>query len=100
MKEMAMSKRQIIATVGSLDDMAKEFVDVWHEIESGKPVKGAPIEKIYFEDDRLLFKTLTHKRCELLKHIHEKGKISIRAVAKELQRDYSNVFQDVKALNH
>jgi len=95
-----MSKRQIIATVGCLEDMAKEFVDVWHQIESGKTPKGTPIEKIYFEDDRLLFRTLTHKRCELLKHIHEKGKTSIRTLAKELERDYSNVFQDVKALNH
>ena len=35
----------------------------------------------------------------LLRHIHECGKISIRALAKELNRDYSNVHQGVKALN-
>jgi predicted transcriptional regulator len=93
-----MSKRKIIATVGNLEDMAKEFTTIWHQVESGKPLKNVPIEKIYFEDERLLFKTLTPKRCELLKHIHETGKISVRAIAKELSRDYSNIFQDVKAL--
>jgi predicted transcriptional regulator len=95
-----MSNRKITVTVGSLEEMGKEFIDVWHQVELGKKIKGAPIEKVVFEDERLLFKTLTPKRCELLKYVHEKGKISIRALARQLHRDYSNVYQDVKALNH
>ena len=95
-----MAKRKIIVTTGSLKDMGKEFIDVWHQAEAGKKIKGAPIEKIVFENERLLFKTLTPKRCDLLKYVHEKGKISIRALAKQLHRDYSNVHEDVKALHH
>lgn len=94
-----MSNKKITVTVGNLKDMGKEFIDAWHQIESGKKIKGTPIEKIYFENERLLFKTLTPKRCDLLKHVHEKGKVSIRSLARELHRDYSNVYQDVKALN-
>lgn len=94
-----MSNKKITVAVGNLEDMGKEFIDVWHQIESGKKIKDAPIEKIFFENERLLFKTLTPKRCDLLKYVHEKGKISIRLLARELHRDYSNVYQDVKALS-
>ncbi len=48
---------------------------------------------------RLLFKTMTPKRFEILKYVHEKGETSIRSLAKELGRDYSNTYQDVKLLN-
>lgn len=95
-----MSNRKITVAVGTLEDMGKEFIDTWHKIKSGKKIKNAPVEKIFFENERLLFKTLTPKRCDLLKYIHEKGKVSIRLLARELHRDYSNVYQDVKALNH
>ena len=44
-------------------------------------------------------KILSPKRLELLKTLHTLGTISIRQLAKELHRDYSNVHQDVKALN-
>ena len=57
------------------------------------------IEASSFKDQRLLFKTLTPKRFEILQHAHEKDGISIRLLAKELGRDYSNVHQDVKILH-
>lgn len=97
--EDIMTKRKITVTTGSLKDMGKEFVNVWHQAEAGKKIKG-PIERIVFENERLLFKTLTPKRCDLLKYVHENGKISIRALAKQLHRDYSNVHDDVKTLHH
>lgn len=52
-----------------------------------------------FENVATLMKTLSPKRLELLKMLHALGTISISQLAKELHRDYSNVHQDVKALN-
>ena len=92
-----MSKKITVRT-GSLEEAAKEFIDVWHKIETEQPPK-APIEKISFKDQRLLFKMLTPKRFEILQHVHQQDGISIRSLAKELDRDYSNVHQDVKILH-
>lgn len=97
---MKTSKKKIVVAVGSLEDMAREAIDVWHQAQAGKTPKGGPVEKIYFENEQLLFKTLTQKRCELLKYVHENGKVTIRALAKKLHRDYSNVYQDVKKLHY
>ncbi len=83
---------------GSLEEAAKEFIDIWHQIEQGHAPK-APIEKISFKDQRLLFKTLTPKRFEILEYVHGRDGVSIRFLAKELGRDYSNVHQDVKILH-
>lgn len=92
-----MNKKITIRT-GSLEEAAKEFIDKWHQVESGKAPQ-TPIEKISFNDQRLLFKTLTPKRFEVLERAHECDGISIRYLAKELDRDYSNVYQDVKILH-
>lgn len=93
-----MNKRKLTVRIGSLEDMAKDFIKAWHQAEAGHAPK-VPIEKITFENEQQLFKTLTPRRCDLLRYVHEHGKISIRALAKELSRDYSNVHQDVKVLN-
>lgn len=90
--------KKITVRTGSLEEAAKEFIDIWHQVEHGN-LPQAPIEKISFKDQRLLFKTLTPRRFDLLKCAHEKNGISIRALAKELARDYSNVHQDVKILH-
>lgn len=99
MGDNTMNKKKITVRTGSLEEAAKEFIDVWHQVEQGHAPQ-APIEKISFKDQRLLFKTLTPKRFELLKYAHEQDGISIRSLAKELNRDYSNVHQDVKILSH
>lgn len=89
--------KKMIVNTGSLEEAAKEFIDVWHRIEQGDAVKS-PIEKISFQDQRLLFKTLTPRRFEILKFAHQQDGTSIRSLAKALGRDYSNVHQDVKIL--
>lgn len=93
-----MTKRKITVKTGSLEEAAKEFVNVWHQVETGNTTKATPIEKISFTDPRLLFKTLTTRRWELLNYLHEQGKMSIRSLSNALHRDYSNVHQDVKIL--
>ena len=92
-----MSKKITVRT-GSLEEAAKEFIDMWHQVEN-KQTPQIPIEKISFKDQRLLFKTLTPKRFEILQYVHQLDGISIRSLAKELSRDYSNVHQDVKILH-
>ena len=92
-----MSKKITVKT-GNLEEAAKEFIDVWHQVEN-QQTSRAPVEKISFKDQRLLFKTLTPKRFDILKHTHEQDGVSIRSLAKELHRDYSNVHQDVKILH-
>lgn len=92
-----MSHKKITIRTGSLEEAAKEFIDIWHRVEQGDAPK-TPIEKISFRDQRLLFKTLTPKRFEILEYAHKQDGISIRLLAKELGRDYSNVHQDVKTL--
>ncbi len=92
-----MTNKKIIVKTGGLEEAAKEFIDIWHQVEAGNTPQS-PIEKISFKDQRLLFKTLTPKRFEILKYVHEQDGISIRSLAKALGRDYSNVHQDVKIL--
>lgn len=92
-----MTKKIVIGT-GTLADASKEFVEAWRQTEQGH-ISKAPVEKITFKDQRMLFKTLTPKRFEILKSVHQKkAGVSIRALSKELDRDYSNVYQDVKIL--
>lgn len=91
-----MTSKKIIIRTGNLKEAATEFIDIWHKAEHGQT--PAPIEKISFQDHQLLFKTLTPKRFEILRHVHEKGNTSIRSLAKDLERDYSNTYQDVKLL--
>lgn len=98
MGERKMSNKKITVRTGNLEEAAKEFIDIWHQVEQGRAPQ-APIEKISFKDQRLLFKTLTPKRFEILEYVHEQDGISIRSLAKELGRDYSNVHQDVKILH-
>lgn len=89
---------KITVRTGNLEEAAREFIDMWHQVENEQTPQKTPIEKISFKDQRLLFKTLTPKRFEILQYVHEQDGISIRLLAKELGRDYSNVHQDVKIL--
>jgi len=94
-----MSKRQLNVKVSSLKEAINEFKETWKRHEQGEKF-SAPIETLRFENTLTLMKTLTPKRLELLQQLHTLGKMSIRALAKKLEREYSNVHQDVKALHH
>jgi predicted transcriptional regulator len=93
-----MKNQNIKVTIGSRQDMANEFIDAWHQAEAGHISENVE-EKIFFKDERALFKVLTPKRCELLRYVHDHGKTAILALAKQLKRDYRNVYQDVKELS-
>lgn len=94
-----MSKRQLTVKVSNLKEAISEFKDIWKRHEQGEKF-DTPVETLRFENTFTLMKILTPKRLELLQQLHTLGKMSIRSLAKKLEREYSNVHQDVMALRH
>ncbi len=95
-----MTKRQLTVKVSSIEETLARFKKVWGQAERGEKIEGAPLEIVRFENAKQLMKTLSPRRLEILQQLHTMGKTSIRALAKKLARDYSNVHDDVKALCH
>jgi len=84
-------------TVGGAieQDAARRFVDAWHRAERGDARRE---RHLVFESWDALARVLTGKRMELLRYVHRHRVASVRALAKALGRDYSNVHADVQAL--
>jgi predicted transcriptional regulator len=81
---------------GPFEEQASQrFIDAWHRAERGETF----LERhLAFESWEALARVLTGKRMELLRYVRRHNVTSIRALAKALDRDYSNVHADVKAL--
>lgn len=76
---------------GAIEEaVAHRFVDAWHRAEGGEPSVSA----IWLG---ALSRVLTGKRMELLHYVHRHNVTSVRALAKALGRDCSNVHADVQA---
>ena len=84
-------------TVGGAieEDAARSFIDAWHRAEHGDSLRE---RRVAFESWDALAGVLTGKRMELLRYVHRHQVTSVRALAKALARDYSNVHADVQAL--
>ena len=91
-------KKQITIGVGDAADTAKEFIDAWKLAERGETVQEQ--HRLHFENLEVLLKILTPGRWALLKKLHANGPMSIRALAKDLGRDYKNVHTDVRRLEN
>jgi len=76
-------------------DATRRFVDAWHRAERGKSFRE---RHLAFESWDALARVMTGKRMELLRYVHRHKVASVRALAKALERDYSNVHADVQAL--
>jgi predicted transcriptional regulator len=76
-------------------DAARRFVDAWHRAERGESFRE---RHLAFESWDALARVLTGKRMELLRYVRRHKVTSVRALAKALGRDYSNVHADVQAL--
>ena len=89
--------RNVKITVGGAfeDEAARQFVDAWHRAEGGKTFHE---RRLAFESWDALARVLTAKRMELLRYVRRRPVSSVRALAKALGRDYSNVHADVQAL--
>ncbi len=84
-------------TVGGAveDEASRRFVDAWHRAGHGEKFHE---RHLAFESWDALARVLTGKRMELLRYVRRNNVTSVRALAKALGRDYSNVHADVKAL--
>lgn len=90
-----MTKRSIIVG-GGLEEAAKRVAEAWHRAERGEP--DEPEDNVTFVSWSALASVMTDKRHELLKHLHRHPAPSLRALARELGRDYKRVHEDVAAL--
>ena len=84
-------------TVGGTmeDEASRRLVDAWHRAERGESFQE---RHLAFESWDVLSRVLTAKRLELLRYVRQHKVTSVRALAKALGRDYSNVHADVRAL--
>jgi predicted transcriptional regulator len=84
-------------TVGGAieEEASKRFVDAWHRAERGEVFHE---RHLAFENWDALARVMTGKRMALLRHVRRHKVASVRALAKALGRDYSNVHADVQAL--
>lgn len=69
----------------------------WMAIDKGEKAPE-PIHRVYFESAEVLSKIITRQRHNLLKVLHANGPLTVRALAALLERDYKNVYEDVKIL--
>ncbi len=81
---------------GTLEDAAKRVSKAWKRAQRGERVK--PEDNVTFSSWTALTAVMTDKRHELLRHLHQHPAASVRALARELGRDYRRVHDDVSAL--
>ena len=85
-----------ITVAGAMEEEAsRRFVDAWHRAERGETFHE---RHLAFESWEALARVMTGKRMELLHYVRRHQVTSVRALAKALGRDYSNVHADVQAL--
>jgi predicted transcriptional regulator len=76
-------------------EASRQFIDAWHRAERGQTFEE---RHLAFESWDALARVLSSRRMELLGYVRRHNVTSIRALAKALGRDYSNVHADVQAL--
>jgi predicted transcriptional regulator len=91
-----MTKRKIFVSHNAFDDAIERFAEVWSKAERGEVIE--PEDNISFFSWSALSAVMTDKRHELLRHLHQHPAPSMRALARELGRDYKRVHEDVEAL--
>jgi predicted transcriptional regulator len=85
-----------ISVGGAMEEEAsRRFVNAWRRAERGETFHE---RHLAFESWDALARVLTGKRMELLHYVRRHNVTSVRALAKALGRDYSNVHADVQAL--
>jgi len=91
--------KEIKVAVKGAGESANEFIKVWKEAEQGN-VPRKSIEWIYFADVATLTRTLSNRRLELLQALRSHGACSIKCLSQLVERDYKNVYDDVRLLKH
>src|ERR1700678_3703346 len=86
-----------ITVGGPMEEAAsRRFADAWHRAERGETFHE---RHLAFESWDALARVLTGKRMELLHYVRRHRVASVRALAKALRRDYSNVHADAGLLD-
>ena len=93
-----MNKQHIHIGTEQPDRGFKRFVDAWERAEQGSLTETEV--HLNFEDLSMLLSNLTPRRLEILKTLRRKGPLSVRALSKQLGRDYKNVHTDTRALEN
>ncbi|MEO5355987.1 MAG: ArsR family transcriptional regulator [Nitrospirae bacterium YQR-1] len=91
-----MKVKNIKIVIKSDEDIFKEVKEVVRKIEQNEKIKKH--EEISFDDIDTLRKILTDGRIKVLKGIKKNNPQSIYELAKILDRDTKNTFDDVKFL--
>ena len=93
-----MTKRHIHMGTESPDRGFERFADAWQRAERGELLETEV--HLNFEDLSMLLSILTPRRLDVLKTLRQQGPISVRALARYLERDYKNVHADARALEN
>lgn len=89
---------RIVIQVGMTDEeLLQRADDAERRWKAGEITEDEPTYVVFGSWEELT-KTLTPKRLELLRHLHQHPEVSIYALAKVLKRSYANVHADVEAL--
>ena len=91
-----MRVRDVRISIKSKEDLFNEIKKVWKKVEKGEKVKKH--EGISFENIEAMRKILSEERLRLLKTIKKEHPKSIYELAKFLNRDIKNTFDDVQFL--
>ena len=86
--------KTLYVEVMSSSEALKRFARAWKGAASGKQAEAT----IGLGSIAELTALLSPKRMELLRHVAQRPKMSIRALAQALGRDYKNVHTDVSEL--
>jgi len=91
-----MSVRDVRVSIKTKEDLFNEIKGVWGKLEKGEKVKKH--EGISFENIEAMRKILSEERFRILRTIKKEHPKSIYELAKLLNRDIKNTFDDVQFL--
>lgn len=91
-----MKVKNIKIAIKSDKELFNEIKEVWNKLEKGEKVKKH--EGISFANLDVMRKVLTEERLRILKTIKKAHPSSIYELAKILERDIKNTFDDVQYL--
>ena len=88
-----MKAKKITIQIKSLDDSLDEFVEVAKAVQTSKTVE--PRKGTYVADVETARAIFTEGRMKIIQTLKSKSPKSIYALAKLLNRDFKNVYEDV-----
>lgn len=80
----------------SLKQMGTDVLEAWKDAEAGQSV--TPRQALYFANMPQLLAALTPTRWAMLEALKACGPVTLYALAKRLERNYSNVHSDAAKL--